>query len=367
MASSFSPELSLLLAACDPDPARARARAEPLLAGPLDPARLIALAERHGLAGRLQVLGPPLPAAQAARLAERVRQSAARALLLRQQARDAAQLLAAAGVPALVLKGPALAARWPQPAQRESNDLDLLVRRADAGAAWEALLRGGWRELLPVGPRLRRAVLASEREQPFVDGGPFPLDLHWGLFDPHAWIGPPEAALWEQARPIPGLPELSTPGPRHTLHLLVLHGAKHLWERLGWLVDLQALAPAPAEWEALSAAPGAERAVGLALRLGREALGLSGPPAAAAMGEHPALVPVLRAIRAAWEAPAAATPGQALRLQLRLRAGTRARLRLALGELLIPTAEERALVSLPPGLDPLLSPLRLVRLALKHV
>lgn len=368
-----SPELRLLLLACDVDVTRALERARPLLCGALDGERLLALAAHHGLSGLLHRLlrSEPgaLPQALRERLAARARELAARALLLRDQARQTVALLERAGVAALVLKGPALAARWPEPALREAGDLDLLVRRADAGRAWDALLRAGWGELLPVGPRLRRAALRSEREQPFVGAGPFPLDLHWGLFDPHVWPVADEDEVWGAAVPLPvgEGPPLRTLGPAHTLSLLVLHGAKHLWSRLGWLVDLQALAPSAAAWEAAAAAPDAARAVGLALRLGREALGLSGPPGAAAPGEHPALVPVLRAVRAGWESPRDLPPLLSLRLQLRLREGPRARLRLTLGELLVPTAEERALLPLPPGLDPLLAGLRLVRLLGRHV
>ena len=363
-----SPELRVLLLALRPEREPARARLAPLL-----PAvrweRLLGLARAHGASALLHALlsdAGAVPPAAREELAERARLAAARALLQRDQARRVVDLLAARGVEALVLKGPALAARWESPALRESGDLDLLVRRRDAARAWAALLEAGWREALPVAPRARRAVLRTEREHPFTGGGALPLDLHWGLFDPHSWPAPGEEDLWGRAEPFEaGLRGL---GRADALLFLCQHGAKHLWERLVWMADLARLAPgAPwGEVRAAARARGAERALDLALRLGREALDLSLPPEEASGGDHPALVPALRATRAAWEGGAPPTPQAALRLQLRLRAGARDRLRLALGELLLPTAEERALLPLPAPLDPLLAGLRLLRLTLKH-
>lgn len=363
-----SPELRVLLLSLRPEREPARARLGPLLPG-VRWERLLGLARAHGASALLHALlgdEATVPPAAREELAERARLAAARALLQRDQARRVVDLLAGRGVEALVLKGPALAARWESPALRESGDLDLLVRRRDAARAWSALLESGWKEALPVAPRARRAVLRTEREHPFTGGGALPLDLHWGLFDPHSWPAPDEEALWSRAEPFePGLRGL---GRADALLFLCQHGAKHLWERLVWLADLARLAPgAPwAEVRAAARARGAERALDLALRLGREALDLSLPPGEALGGDHPALVPALRATRAAWEGGPPPAPADSLRLQLRLRAGARDRLRLALGELLLPTAEERALLPLPAPLDPLLAGLRLVRLTLKH-
>ena len=360
-----SPELRLLLLALGTGRERARAGAAALVAG-VDPGRLLELAALHGVSALLQLLLQGVdatPAPLREELLARARGSAARAALLRAQMLAALGLLEARGVEALVLKGPALAARWEGPGLRESSDLDLLVRRADAPRAWEALQAGGWREMFPAGPRA--AVLRTEREQPFVDGGPFPLDLHWGLHDPHVWPVD-EDALWATAAPFdPALPGVRGLGPVEGFVHLVQHGARHLWERLAWVADLGRVlppgAPLPPGVTERARRLGATRALELALALRREALGLDPPVPIDPVPER-----LLAAVRAGWEGRGGPRPLRSLALQLELRTTVRARARLLLGELLIPTAEERALLPLPPALDPLLAPVRLLRLLAKH-
>lgn len=361
-----SPELALLLLAIRPDREAARPAATALIERGIDTARLLSLAAHHGVSALLQLLlrGIHVPPAVREELHLRARRSAAQAALLREQMLAALRLLEAAGVPALVLKGPALAARWEGPGLRESGDLDLLVRRADAARAWDALRAGGWREMFPAGPRA--AVLRTERQQPFVDGGPFPLDLHWSLHDPHAWPVD-EEATWRGAAPFePGRPGALGLGEVDALLHLVQHGAKHLWERLAWVADLGRVLPAgvplPPGLADRARRAGSGRALALALHVRREALGLE-PPGPL----EPPRPRVLAAVRALQEGRGGPDPLRAFLLQLELRPGAAARARFALGELLVPTAEERALFRLPPALDGLYTPVRLVRLLRKHV
>lgn len=129
------------------------------------------------------------------RLAEATREAAARAAPLSTwQATLTAevwQLLHAAGVPAHVFKGAALAAWLHGDARvRNSCDIDLLVPANYVGAALQALAADGW--TLPFGLRAAHftpATLAQYREVPLSNfGGTFHLDLHWRLSN--AWNDP---------------------------------------------------------------------------------------------------------------------------------------------------------------------------------
>ncbi|RMG17030.1 MAG: hypothetical protein D6731_04875, partial [Planctomycetota bacterium] len=90
------------------------------------------------------------------RLRDHRRRCAALQALALRQARAACAALDRAGVAALVLKGPVLAARLYGGGLRPYGDLDLLVRPADALAALDALRALGYRA-----PELPRAGLAA--------------------------------------------------------------------------------------------------------------------------------------------------------------------------------------------------------------
>ncbi len=89
----------------------------------------------------------------------------------------AAGALDEAGVPWLVVKGPAIARLWPRPEQRGANDLDVLVDPAAVGGAVAALVGAGAREI----NRNWEAVLRyGVAEFPLVLGG-VQIDLHADL------------------------------------------------------------------------------------------------------------------------------------------------------------------------------------------
>ncbi|HZU80609.1 MAG TPA: nucleotidyltransferase family protein, partial [Acidimicrobiales bacterium] len=130
----------------EPDPEEVRRAA----AGVADVGRLLALAEQHGLgpllhralehAGCSTVLGDQAPFLS--QLAE-VRRF--EGLLLVPRALAAAVTpLADAGLEPVVLKGPSLAARYPEPGLRTMEDIDLLLPEPQHRAAVAALGRAGW-------------------------------------------------------------------------------------------------------------------------------------------------------------------------------------------------------------------------------
>jgi Uncharacterised nucleotidyltransferase len=182
-------------------------------------------------ASRLRRLGEPVPE----ELVEVERLGAAFALAATAhltRARDAV------GEPLLVLKGPELAALYPEPSLRISRDLDLVG--PDPGAMQRALLAAGFVESGDAGPYARAPHLVPVA----WPGLPVELEVHARPNWP-PWVEPPAAAeLFEGARPsAAGVEGVLVPAPEK--HLLVV--GVHAWthgplQRLRDLLDVILLA-----------------------------------------------------------------------------------------------------------------------------
>ena len=133
-----------------------------------------------------------------------------------------AQLLRRAGVPALLLKGHAMARHYPQACLRPYGDIDIWV-----------------------------AAAHLQKVQALVLGAPEPLyvDLHSGFdgFAPDAFV-----ALWQRSvEVLPQAPCLRGLGQEDHLRLLAMHLLRHGASRPAWLCDIALLLetlPANFDW-----------------------------------------------------------------------------------------------------------------------
>ncbi len=270
----------LLWEACrrDPDPASVR-RA---LAGGADMARAVTAASEHrigpllwralGAAGRLDALGPDRAVLGA--MADAFRMEAL--LLLPRAVALAVSPLTAAGLEPVVFKGPAVAARYPEPGLRPMEDIDLLLPRAAHQHALDALRRAGWRVARPGGSDLYDTAL-THPEVPSLF-----LELHYGLEGTSQRVTAldPER-LWARRQPLAcaGTPAFGLP-PAEELVVLAAHAGKphHGFVRLMWIADLAMIVGdaagrgEPVDWDRVRAAAGSARCVtvvGAALELAR--------------------------------------------------------------------------------------------------
>jgi hypothetical protein len=161
--------------------------------------------------------------------------------------------LTEAGLEPVVFKGPAVAARYPEPGLRPMEDIDLLLPRRDHQRALAALAAAGWRVVRPGGSDRYDTVLLHD-EVPSLS-----LELHYGLEGTSQRVTAldPEA-LWERRRPIAcaGTPAF---GLQLTDELVVLaaHAGKphHGFVRLAWIADLAMMVGdaaergTPVDWE----------------------------------------------------------------------------------------------------------------------
>lgn len=165
--------------------------------------------------------------------------ASARTLLAGQQIRAVTRAMAEAGVPAILLKGPALARTvYPDPALRQSADIDLIVRPEDIPAA-EAVLEGlGYTcpaKIYQIYP------YADHHEKFFPLGKGLRLQLHWAIAQEYGLFTEDWLDRAFSRRITVHSDELSfdTFCPTDQILYLVFHDAfQHRAIRLDWIGDI---------------------------------------------------------------------------------------------------------------------------------
>jgi hypothetical protein len=360
------------------------ARLRERLAGPVDWAHLGRLAARHGLRSllhhHLKAVAPTAPPRPffVELWAHRERQAARNGAMATELV-ALVEGLEGAGLPVLPYKGPALAAAvWGDPALRAFNDLDLLLRPRDLAAAKALLQARGYTPEFDLAPAAEAAFLRSSAQYHLVlvrtaDG--MRVELHWKT-DPDVPVEEDTDAWWEARPRVPfqGI-GIRAFAPRELLLVLALHGSKHHWSSLSWLVDVaELLRQQPdLDWDwvfARARALGATRRLALGLHLAHRLLDAPLPAAVAAQAAAAPQVPALaKRIRTGLVAdePRPLGPLARLRLDLALHEGLRRKAAHALHLLFAPSLAEWLRWPLPRGLFFLYAPLRVGRLVGKHV
>ena len=203
------------------------------------PERLLALAEREGVAGLLEYAGVFPPGdPQRIRLAA---SSSMRAENLLREMRTVADRARALNVPVLFFRGPFFAARYyGNPAARRSSDLDLLIHQTDWPILHDAFIAEGFRPRFTLDAPRRRIFT---RYQPAMlyshPARHVQLDVHWRLHDPPwEWRQDPwrDAVTVERA----GV-TATTLAPTDDAILAVAHGFRHGWSQLIHVWDMAAV------------------------------------------------------------------------------------------------------------------------------
>jgi hypothetical protein len=176
-----------------------------------------------------------------------------------------------AGIPVLIVKGPAVAiSAYGAYSRRDFVDIDIVVRRNDLGAASQLLRDNGFGPEYPAaaGSRLIHGGHALE-----FGGERGHVELHWTLMPRHLHFDLDIDEVWRDAIPMPGLGPLTLQmnAARSFLYLCA-HGAKHEWEPLRWITDIaqiaQHMSAAEAgETEALAVRHHGHRVLSLGLRM----------------------------------------------------------------------------------------------------
>ena len=268
-----SPEWPALLGYCSFPPAPSY--------GAFDAGRLVALAEAQGVTGQLATNLDRHNVAHGESLQNALR-SAKRAQVLATMPLIAelfrvVDILAAAKIEAVVVKGPVLAVRaFGDSSARQYGDVDFLLRSADITRTSEAMVAAGFNPRIPADAiraqktpgqyMFRRAgtspliELHTERTLRY-----FPRPLRIDDFFQRITTVPIDG------RSVPAL------AAEDEFVLISIHGAKHFWERLMWIADVAAMVHGHPEldWRRVRQSAvevGAERMVHVALLLAERLL-----------------------------------------------------------------------------------------------
>ena len=282
--ASFKNEWPALLEcaspACDP-------RRLAVLLKSVDWARLLVLAEEHGVEGLLaaslrELEGALVPPEIKQKIADRKRAQTFFTLRLNAELFRLLEQFRSNGIDAVVVKGPVLAVQaYGDPAMRRYGDLDLLVRQRDIRRATELMSAAGFAPAVPLSAidagKIPGQYLFSKPDSKLI------IELHNDFtlrYFPRRL--PLEEFFARQVRvrvdgqEVPALPV------EDELVLICIHGAKHFWERLMWIADVAALVSRQTgmDWQRVAdsaSAVNAERMLHTGLRLASDLLRMQLP------------------------------------------------------------------------------------------
>lgn len=153
--------------------------------------------------------------------------------------------LRSTGINFIPLKGPLLSLRiYGDATFRQFNDLDILVDAASLDAAMNVTCKLGYKMAGYVWPeweKRRRRLLKYYCDMPFVHPEqPVSLEIHWRLMTRQYLNYKPAEKLTDQNQTSVSFSGRSFNVFNNELELLylVIHGGKHHWGRLRWLVDV---------------------------------------------------------------------------------------------------------------------------------
>jgi hypothetical protein len=144
------------------------------------------------------------------------------------------------GVQALAYKGPILGQQlYGDVALRQFRDLDILIAPADVLRTRDALYQLGYQETERSSSTLLRSHIVSQCEwQMRAMHSGTAIELHWALFPRYFSFHLPVTELDQAGVTIEIAGErVRTLDILHLALVLSVHGTKHFWSRLGWLVD----------------------------------------------------------------------------------------------------------------------------------
>lgn len=309
------------------------------------------------------------------RLHDAARDVAARALA---SARELVRLLdgfAAAGVRALAYKGPALAlAAYGDVGLRDCVDLDFVVSPADVSCARDVFVALGYRQREGMSRAQEGAIYGGQGHFPYVRDGQL-AELHWRFCATRFPWNPPLGEILDRSTTVElAGARIAVPAREDQLLLLLLHGTRHLWAELEWVLAVAELLRAGTlDGSALldrTRAVGGRRAALVGFEVARRALGAPVPDPLVAEAARDAHVASLarEALACLCDGPSASPlqRNNARAFHLQCLEQPRDRVRFVLQGALRPTPREWEVVRLPGALTFLYVPIRIGRLLLRR-
>ena len=336
---------------------------------------LLRLADAHAVIPILDIAlrDLSLPDNVAEELHSAVKRSAGWSLAQSAELVRLADLLDKNGIPFVAVKGPLLNAYlYGDLSVRSSGDIDLFVKREAVPQMRDILASNRYPLTSTLHWNSSSACLHSrESEVSFVSPSEVSIDVHWRLLPPYFASAFDKADVWTSLKTatVAGRP-VRILAPEPLLLFLCAHGAKHMYERLGWICDIaRFLTITPdLDWNTVISWAGRAhvlRQVSLGLGLAADLLGAQAPSVLPYDPVVKTLIAVVRnRLLTGATPPVSAAESNAFALRLFERLSHR--LRYLGGLYLTPSEAEYRALQLPTFLYPLYFPYRPLRLFWKH-
>ena len=248
------PEHDLLLSCVRTAFLNDRTDPSPILPEAVDWNRFIGLCEWHNVVPLVYRALPAvcpgaIPPAAMERLRSLCHNNTARVLFLASELSRILNAFESSGIPAYPFKGLALSVMlYGDPARRQSKDLDILVPKEQLHRAMKVLDAQGYRAQNALDGVRLAAHRLTEYEAAFSRrDGKVSVELQWAVVPGYFGFDYERLGIWSRlerrtwnGHVYPVLP------PEETLLMLCVHGAKHLWCKLGWIADVAGLLASPA-------------------------------------------------------------------------------------------------------------------------
>ena len=274
--------LLLLCARVNPD-APTRTGIARLAREKLDWQYLVGAAQRHGIEPLLfRNLNAICPAAMPPDIFSALSATclciAQKNLLLAHELIEILNLLSANAISAIPYKGPVLAlTAYGNLALRPITDLDILIRPRDLRRAQTILRAAGFRDETSFSPQEEAVHLDANCERMLTNARVI-LDVHWQVMPKFFYFPLDLDGVWRRLIPLMlAGARVNTLALEDAVLILCVHGAKHIWKRLEWVMSVAELARAQTrlDWDALlgrARATGVERMVALGFLLAHQLL-----------------------------------------------------------------------------------------------
>lgn len=370
----------MLLACCaDLSSGRRAERIREISRHQIDWARLLQLAEHHGvvphLCRRLSAVADAAPPGSLDTLRQRYQANARRTLWLTCELLRILGHLKTRGIEALPYKGPALAEMlYGNVALRQFTDLDVLIHVADVPRVKAALLELGYEAGIALSRRQERDYLASGYEYTFdSQHGRNLLEMQWRVLPRFYSVDFDVDGFFDRSGTVSvGGQPLRTLGVEDLMLVLCVHAAKHAWAQISWLCDVAELArQKPIDWDSVqecAARLGIERIVAVTFLLAHKLLGSPVPPAVQVRLQTDSTVTSIADEILAIIAQAQAYNTESIpyfRLMMRLRERRQDQFRFLWRLVFTPTVGEWSVIQLPAPLFLLYKVVRMFRLIAK--
>ena len=251
IAAAGTPEFRLTAACCRWPPSEARDAAVRSAAAEVTGwPDFLGMVKRQRVAGLVHsaqsAAGLEIPPAIARQIAADAQQIAKRSLFLTAETIRLHRLFEAANIPAVALKGAALAQlAYGTLSTKHARDIDVLVPPDCAEAAIELLEREDYTLVSParsLSAEQRRALIQYGREVELAPrGNGVPVELQWRIADNAELLKGVDARSETQAVRLYDRASVRTLAAGDLFAALCVHGAVHAWTRMKWLADLNAL------------------------------------------------------------------------------------------------------------------------------